>query len=286
MNVDLNPVSGIPHSNNLSTNMTTNPVVIAIVAITLIIYYSFFSSLGKSVADSGTESITKEISSLEIMLWALFIILILLNGVDYFSNNKISADLTNVLNSDSEIDIKVNNSESKKEPDKKPNNFKLEKEVFHIPNNKYTYDDAKAICKAHGANLANYKQMKDAFDTGADWCSYGWSDDQMIFYPTQYEKWSQLQKNETHKHDCGRPGLNGGYVDNPNARFGANCFGYKPSINEDEKMLMQNSSLFPKTKKEIRFDEKVAKYKEKLHDIIVSPFNSNSWSVLSFSNLF
>ena len=142
------------------------------------------------------------------------------------------------------------------------------------------------MCKAYDGELANYKQIKDAYDGGADWCGYGWSDDQMIFYPTQYEKWSQLQKIEGHEHDCGRPGINGGYVDNPDARFGANCYGYKPDINNEEKMLMQNSTLFPKTMKEVKFDKKVAEYKNKLSDILISPFNNKSWSVLSFSNLF
>jgi len=294
MNVDLNPISGIPHSNNIFGDMNMNPIVISILVIIIIIYYSLFSSLGGNILGSGTESITKEISALEIMLWSLFIILILLNGVDYLSNNKIAADITNIFSGDAEIDIRVdgrpsgdendNDNESGNDDDGKQ--LKLEKEVFHIPNNKYTYNDARAICQAYGSKLADYKQMKDALDTGADWCGYGWSEDQMIFYPTQYEKWSKLQKIEGHEHDCGRPGINGGYIDNPNMKFGANCFGYKPTINEDSTMLMQNSSLYPKGQKEIRFDEKVSKYKEQLNEMIISPFNSKSWSVLSFSNLF
>ena len=54
--------------------------------------------------------------------------------------------------------------------------------------------------------------MEDAYEDGADWCSYGWSEDQMAFFPTQKEKWKKLQKIEGHKHDCGRPGINGGYI--------------------------------------------------------------------------
>ena len=288
MNVDINPISGIPASNNIFSDMNTNPIVISVLVIVIIIYYSFFSSLGK-VPTSG-ESITKEISALEIMLWALFIILILLTGVDYFSNAKISTDINNLLSGNTEIDIKLDELSKKNDTDSSANELnneiKLKKEVFHISDNVYTYDDAKAVCKAYGAELADYKQVKEALDTGADWCSYGWSDGQMIFYPTQYEKWSKLQKIEGHQHDCGRPGINGGYIDNPNARFGANCYGYKPNINEEEKLLMQNSSLYPKTNKEVAFDKKVNKYKNNLADIIIAPFNNKSWSVLSFSNLF
>lgn len=281
----MNPISGIPFSSNIFSQKKNSPLVISILILVIIVYYIFFVSLGK--ANPSGESITKEISSFEIILWALFIILIILNGIDFFSNRNINTDLSKILSDDPQLDIKIDNLNSSDiSQNNVPSTSKLQKEVFHIPNNNYTYDDAKAICKAYDGELANYKQIKDAYDSGADWCGYGWSDDQMIFYPTQYEKWSQLQKIEGHEHDCGRPGINGGYVDNPNARFGANCYGYKPDINSEEKMLMQNSTLFPKTMKEIKFDKKVTEYKNKLSDILISPFNNNSWSVLSFSNLF
>ena len=29
------------------------------------------------------------------------------------------------------------------------------------------------------------------------------------------------------KHACGRPGINGGFIDNPYIKFGANCYGVK-----------------------------------------------------------
>ena len=70
----------------------------------------------------------------------------------------------------------------------------MTKQVFHIPDNKYDYDNAKAICNAYGARLATVKEMQEAYDEGADWCSYGWSDGQMALYPTQYDKWAKLQK--------------------------------------------------------------------------------------------
>ena len=31
-----------------------------------------------------------------------------------------------------------------------------------------------------------------------------------------------------HENDCGRPGINGGYIDNHNVKFGINCYGHKP----------------------------------------------------------
>ena len=44
----------------------------------------------------------------------------------------------------------------------------------------------------------------------------------------------KTSKNKGHEHDCGRPGINGGFIDNPNVRFGVNCFGTKPAISAEE----------------------------------------------------
>lgn len=157
-------------------------------------------------------------------------------------------------------------------------NLVREKQVFHIPSNTYTYTDAKAVCSAYNSELATYNEISDAFGKGADWCSYGWSEGQMAFFPTQEEKWNDLQKVKGHEHDCGRPGINGGYIANPNVRFGANCYGQKPEITLEESDAMSNQPVYNKTSEEIQFDAKVDYYKNKLKDILVAPFNNSSWS--------
>lgn len=157
-------------------------------------------------------------------------------------------------------------------------NIVREKQVFHIPSNTYNYTDAKAVCTAYGSELASYNEINDAFGKGADWCSYGWSEGQMAFFPTQEEKWNDLQKVKGHEHDCGRPGINGGYIANPNVRFGANCYGYKPDITLEDSVNMSNMPLYTKTSEEIKFDSKVSYYKNKLNDILIAPFNNSSWS--------
>ena len=68
------------------------------------------------------------------------------------------------------------------------------KQVFHVPNNKYTYQDAEAVCTAYGSRLANYKDMENAYKEGADWCSYGWSANQMAFFPTQLKNGNKCKK--------------------------------------------------------------------------------------------
>lgn len=85
------------------------------------------------------------------------------------------------------------------------------KEVFNISKNAYTYYDAEPLCKALGAELATYEQVKNAFEGGADWCNYGWTKGQMAVYPTQKETWEHIQEGpEDQRNACGRPGVNGG----------------------------------------------------------------------------
>ena len=100
----------------------------------------------------------------------------------------------------------------------------------------------------------------------------------MALFPTQKNTFNELQKIKGHEHDCGRPGVNGGYIGNPNVKFGVNCFGYKPSITSEEEEMMQNTSPYPKTEKDILLEKKVDYWKNKIDDILVSPFNYNSWS--------
>ena len=67
-----------------------------------------------------------------------------------------------------------------------------------------------------------------------------------------------------HQHDCGRPGINGGYIGNENVKFGINCYGYKPKMTPLEKELLDNSTPMPMTRREKRFEKKVNEYRKKL----------------------
>ena len=39
----------------------------------------------------------------------------------------------------------------------------------------------------------------------------------MAYFPTQKDTWDKLQNNPNTKHACGRPGINGGFIDNKQA---------------------------------------------------------------------
>ena len=286
--LDITPTQGFPDMYNFIGNSISkgvSPMILIIFTVVLIVYYALFSFLGSD----GTSStgISQSVSSkstglllIETIMWGMFVFLILINGLQYFFKIDIKASIKNLFAPVPEIDIAViSTPDSSIEPEVAGvPEITSEPQVFHINNNKYTYDEAKALCNAYDADLANYGQLEQAYRSGAEWCGFGWSDNQMALYPTQKQTWENLQKIPGHKHDCGRPGINGGYIDNKNVRFGVNCFGYKPKITSLERKMMEESDPLPKTKKELDFMKQVKKYKQNLSEILVSPFNYDKWS--------
>lgn len=109
----------------------------------------------------------------------------------------------------------------------------VKNEVFHIANQDYTYSQSKCKCESYGGRLATKAEVIDSYNNGANWCTYGWTDNQSAYYPVQQCEWDKLQKTnerlpEKNKKYCGLPGVNGGYFANPEIKFGVNCFGTKP----------------------------------------------------------
>ena len=153
------------------------------------------------------------------------------------------------------------------------------KEVFNVSVNDYTYYDAEPLCLALGAELANYEQVKEAWNKGADWCNYGWTKGQLAIYPTQKETWNKLQHGPPdQKGACGRPGVNGGFFDNPEMRFGVNCYGVKPEQSaNDERLLMENGTI-PRTASTLKMDKQIQDIKNNLDTIGILPFSSSKWS--------
>lgn len=277
MDVDMNTILGVPSMNFLNTNMA-NPLIVTLLVFIIIIYLALFASLGNNSESMNAPSTSK--ASLEILLWGVFLVIIIINGMNYFLNVNIITSIKNLFSGEPEIDITVEReTEGEITGSSSVPELKFEKQVYHIPGNKYTFDDARAICKAYGNRLANYKEIENAYQNGGDWCSYGWSEDQMALFPTQIERWERLQKIKGHENDCGRPGINGGYIANPNVRFGVNCYGYRPKITSQEAEMMKNIPLFPKTQKELDFQKRIEYWKNKIANIVVSPFNSNNWSM-------
>lgn len=236
------------------TTMIISPVTLFIVCILIALIYG----LGAGSTSSA--------SMLEIIVWSVFTLLILLNGFLYFFGIEITTYFDKFLQGKTTIGVDVEDKG-------------LKDQVFHIRDNKYTYPDAESICKAYGARLATYNEIEDAYNNGAEWCSYGWSDSQLALFPTQYDTWAKKQDGECEQNnDCGRPGINGGYIANPFVRFGVNCYGSKPKITQDEEDLMNKGAYESTSRKDQLIDERSDYWNNRLDDLNISPFNYDKWN--------
>jgi hypothetical protein len=281
---------------NYLNNFVLNPIVFFIILLVIISYLIFFSNLGNNGTDqnfsmnSSDTNYSNWQSILGILIVLIVIVLILINAFQYFFSINLTAYLNDLFTSQPKVDVLVKNDYNlgKKELVIDSNNLSssggssrperlFRSQVFNIPGNNYNYEDAKTLCQAYDATLATYDQIEDAYKNGGEWCNYGWSAGQMALFPTQETTFNNLQKIKGHEHDCGRPGVNGGYIANPNVKFGVNCYGKKPRISHEESELMKVSSPYPKTLQDIQFQQKVDYWKNNIVQVLISPFNHNTW---------
>lgn len=154
------------------------------------------------------------------------------------------------------------------------------KEVFNVAQNKFTYYDAEPLCRALGAELATYEQVKDAWGRGADWCNYGWVKGQMAVYPTQDDTYQKLQTGTPgERAACGTVGINGGFFDNPEMRFGVNCYGKKPPQSAHDEMKLMEQGKVPRSPEALTVDRLAAEFREQKDSLFVRPFNDAKWSL-------
>ena len=274
-------VQGSSNDTTNSSNMGFNLGIPALLFLILVIvlFSVLFSSLGKQSENvvNGGDSSTK---LLTILMGGILIVVVVLNGLQYFYNINLTARLDNLFTDTPSIDLTVQQDTPGPDEIAPVPEIKIKEQVFHIPGNDYTYDNAGALCKAYGARLATYSEVENSYKNGSEWCSYGWSDRQLALFPTQKDTWNRLQTIEGHENDCGRAGINGGYIANPNVKFGVNCYGYKPKITQDDKDMMYSTPLYPKTLKDVKEEKRVDYWRRMIPDILVAPFNKNVWSLI------
>ena len=257
----------------------TNPLVLVGLIVVLIIYYLIFLFLGNSNSESGTKSFGQSI--FETLLFGIIIILIFINGISYFFNINIGTEVKNIFSTEPEIKINkeeiVQNDIDLSLNIQPPSN----KEAYHIPGNNFTYNDAKAVCKAFNGDIATFNQLREAQQKGASWCSYGWTQDKLALYPTSEYDWKKLQEKSDKKYSCGLPGINGSYLDNPYVKLGANCYGVKPYKSKLESDLLNDDYNIPKSEKELLFNERVKYWKNRLGNVLIYPFNNKNWYMVA-----
>ena len=261
---------------NYLNSYILNPMVFIIILLILVAYYVFSSSLGSDSSGAPGLGNGDDVGStvMGIIIVAILVVLIIVNAFQYFFSINVTAYIQDLFSPTTKVDIIVD--QSTYQPTSVPE-IKFKKQVFNIPGNYYDYDNAKAVCQAYGANLATYDQIEKAYGSGAEWCNYGWSAEQLALFPTQKKTYDRLQTIPGHENDCGRTGVNGGYIANPNIKFGINCYGNKPKITSEEDELMKTATPYPETAKDLAFQKRIDFWKNKVDEILVSPFNYDTW---------
>ena len=244
------------------------PFIILLIII-ILIYIFLFSLLNTATIDNPSSKIW--VLVLEIILFVVLIIIVALN-VKLLNDKHYSftAELKNLFDNTTEIEIGVDGDIPEKTCDSTTD---ISGEVFNIPTNTYTYDEARAVCESLDTRLATLDELEDAYKNGANWCSYGWSEDQLALFPIQKSVYNELKKTRSHAHDCGRPGINGGYFPNKSTKFGVNCYGKKP-YRTDRDLLYQNSIKYSPAYPDLSdnaIDDQVV-------DILIAPFNKSDWN--------
>ena len=229
--------------------------------------------------DSVGKPIT--ISIIENGAWLFFVIILIATFLRYIAGISLTGlmdDIGNYLQSRADAGSKPSGGNTAASGNTSAKTVVFD-EVFNIGNNMYTYDDAQSVCKSLGARLATYDDIENAYNKGGEWCNYGWSEGQAAYFPTQKNTWNNLQKSESTKNSCGRPGINGGFIDNPNVRFGVNCYGKKPQPKPSDLASMGEKPI-PKSPEDILLDNKVQFWKMNGHKLFqINGYNNSKWSM-------
>ena len=98
----------------------------------------------------------------------------------------------------------------------------------------------------------------------------------MALFPTQKNTWSKLQDNDKTKNNCGRPGINGGFMSNPALRFGVNCYGQKPKKRNIDYTPV--SDTVSQTPDDIKTDSEIKFWKQNQDKLKLNYYNKTNWS--------
>jgi len=259
-----------------------DPTSLFSIALFIIILYTIVFMLGIPMA-WGSKPIT--VALLENGAWILFVIVLISSFFKYvlgISLTEYMDKITDYLQSNADkADAVIKGGNTASSGSTVSTKEVKRNEVFNIANNMYTYDDAQTICQSFGARLAKYEEVEAAYNQGAEWCNYGWSDNQSIYFPTQKSTWDALQTTKTQKNKCGRPGVNGGYVDDPNMRYGVNCYGVKPKPKDSDlaALAASSGSAIPKSADDLVMDMKIQFWKDNADKILkINSYSNNKWS--------
>jgi hypothetical protein len=221
------------------------------------------------------------------IIYILYFILILVIIYCSRKTKERFEDVDECIDEDNKI-VKLPKAAKVTKPKKpKKERYTDKKEVFLIYN-KYTYAEAKEICKLYNGRLATEADLDNAFKNGANWCNWGWLEGKIIAYPVQEKYWEDIEK--VHKGHCGpTAGINKISNIDPNKKYSVNCYGIKPrkskrdlSLDEDLLKPSKSDKLADKIKQcKISKKEKEEKKwaSEQKKGVRIVNFNKYKWSI-------
>ena len=124
-----------------------NPMVFIIILLIIVGYYVFLGRETQASTMNGSSSG----GIFGIIIAVVLVVLIFINAVQYFFSVNVTAYIQGLFTPKTTVDIVVD--QSAYQPSPVPE-IKFKKQVFNIPGNYYSYDNAKALCAAYGAELA------------------------------------------------------------------------------------------------------------------------------------
>jgi hypothetical protein len=272
MPVNIDEESQLPTFDSVKLIGTKKIPFILLLVVIIVIYIFLFTFLNNMSVDNDKNKLW--ILILEIVLVVILVVVVVLNMDKLKNDFNFSTEIKNLFNEKTpEVDIVAEIKKEEKKVEEKCKEEEEDGEVFHIFNNKYTYKEAREVCSALNSRLATYDEIETAYNKGGSWCSYGWSEDQLALFPTSKEIYNKLKTKPKHKNDCGRQGINGGYIKNKNIKFGVNCFGKKPEMDDSEKYFMDNYKFSP-AYTDASYDEFDASYS--MINLLIAPFNTDT----------
>ena len=274
-----------------------NPMSVLISIFSIIGFYVLTYMFGIPMEKSNKPY---SVSFVEGTLWVLLVVIVIVDFFKYIFGISLKDILDKIKSffrgeeekKEQELDEDTNKDNNKADKCESQETTELddpEAEVFNVSNNLYTYDDAVAVCKSYDAKLASYDQVEKAYNNGAEWCNYGWSEGQLALFPTQKATYEKLQKldegvcdaSKKKGNNCGRPGVNGGYIANPYVKFGVNCYGKKPEATDTDLKSMETkkNQVYPKTPEEKALDKKIEYWKKNGNKYLtLNSYNTQKWS--------
>ncbi len=101
-------------------------------------------------------------------------------------------------------------------------------EVFNVGGYNYTQSDAYDVCASLGASLATVEQVQEAYNNGAEWCSWGHTTTDPMYPMQRSRQGCASGKSITRVSNFDPNNITADWLKNAGGKMAATCYGIKP----------------------------------------------------------